>query len=291
MSKPASNVLDFYSPTEGGRFVSIGKILLMQVLKQRKFFKRNLHVRQQTPNLAVYGEYGIYPLEGRLQGNVIKFLHRLENMSSDFPAKWIYNDLYSLHKCGFKTWVTKALEVFCEIEGPIPSTFEKFRSLDSRKVKNNLKKTLSDKYRSYWLSSINDQDLNPKLRSYNMFKTEFCFEPYLNLTNPKLRTAISRFRVSSHHLAVETGRHAKPKVPLEERLCNTCLTVEDEMHHLIDCKKFNALRETLFAQATKYIKDFNALQPSEKFKQILQSKVIAVQSSIGNFLVQASSSQ
>ncbi len=216
---------------------------------ERKFFRRNLHVRQQTPNLAVYGEYGIYPLEVRLQGNVIKFLHRLENMPPSSPVKWVYDDLRSLHNCGFRTWVTKAFEIFREIEGPMSLSFEKFLALHGGKMKNIVKKTLLDKYRSNWFDNITNVDLNPKLRSYNEFKTEFCFEPYLNLANPKLRTAIARFRVSSHHLAIETGRHAKPKVPVKDRLCDTCLTIEDELHHLIECKKYSSLRGALFTEA------------------------------------------
>ncbi len=167
-------------------------------------------------------------------------------------------------------------------------SFEKFLLLDSRKMKSTVKKTLKDKYRNDWLSSINDVNINPKLRTYGLFKDELCFEPYLNLANPKLRNAISKFRVSSHHLAIETGRHAKPKVPVEERLCYICQKVEDEIHHLIECDKFTSLRDTLFTQAAKHIKNFNALEPSKKFTELLTSKVIAIQTSIGNFLVQAS---
>ncbi len=33
-SKSPTSVLDFYSPTEGGRFFSIGENLLMEVLNQ-----------------------------------------------------------------------------------------------------------------------------------------------------------------------------------------------------------------------------------------------------------------
>ncbi len=256
---------------------------------ERKFFRRNLHVRQQTPNLAVYGEYGIYPLEVRLQGNVIKFLHRLENMPLSSPVKWVYDDLRSLHNCGLRTWVTKALEIFREIEGPMSLSFEKFLALDNRKMKITVKKTLLDKYRSYWFDNITNEDLNPKLRSYNTFKTDFCFEPYLNLANPKLRTAIARFRVSSHHLAIETGRHTKPKVPVQDRLCDTCVTIDDELHHLVECEKYSSLRDALFTEAAKYIKNFDKMQPSVKFIELLQSKVIKLQSKIGNFLVQASS--
>ncbi len=258
---------------------------------QRKYFKRNLRVRQQTPNLAVYGEYGIYPLDSRLQANVIKFLHRLVNMPDSSPARWVYNDLHSLYNCGFRTWVTKAMEIFQDTEDWLSLPFEKFVAMNHRKMKRAVKVALLDKYESTWLESVNDGNTNPKLRSYKMFKSDFCFEPYLNLANTKLRTAIARFRVSSHHLAIETGRHAKPKIPVAERLCKCCMVVEDELHHLIECKKFISQREPLFDLANQHIANFAALPPSDKFTQLLQSKVIPLHVAIGNFLIQADSAQ
>ncbi len=254
---------------------------------QRKYFKRNLRVRQQTPNLAIYGEYGIYPIGVRLKSNVIKFLHRLENMSESMPAKWVYNDLQSLHNCGFRTWVTKAMETFHELDGTC--SFKNFIALDCRKMKQTVKKSLSLKYQNLWLDSINDEDSNPKLRSYKIFKMEFGFEPYLNLVNPKLRSAIARFRVSSHHLAIETGRHSKPKVPEHKRLCKSCLVVENELHHLMECNNLNSLRDPLFAIATTHIPNFSALPPSEKFSELLQSNVLSLQAAIGKFLLEADS--
>ncbi len=90
-------------------------------------------------------------------------------------------------------------------------------------------------------------------------------------------------------MAIETGRHAKPKVPVQDRLCNNCVVVEDELHHLIECDKYDLLRTSLYAKVTKHIQNFERLQPRDKFIQLLQSKVLAVQASIGTFLIQASS--
>ena len=48
-------------------------------------------------------------------------------------------------------------------------------------------------------------------------------------------STIARFRMSSHTLAIETGRHAKPKIAKEERKCRYCNLddVEDEEHFLL----------------------------------------------------------
>ena len=48
---------------------------------------------------------------------------------------------------------------------------------------------------------------------------------------------IARFRVSSHQLAKEKGRHQLPVIPPHERLCHYCTKgkVDDELHFLLQC--------------------------------------------------------
>ena len=57
-------------------------------------------------------------------------------------------------------------------------------------------------------------------------------------------STIARFRMSSHTLAIETGRHAKPKIAKEERKCRCCNLdyVEDEKHFLLKCPLYNEER-------------------------------------------------
>ena len=56
----------------------------------------------------------------------------------------------------------------------------------------------------------------------------------------KLRKCLSQFRLSSHSLDIEKGRHSKPKVPLERRICSFCKnnSVEDEEHFLLHCTHY-----------------------------------------------------
>ena len=59
---------------------------------------------------------------------------------------------------------------------------------------------------------------------------------------------VARFRTSSHHLCVETGRWRKPiPAPLNERTCDLCGAdvVQDEQHVLLECASpcLHALRE------------------------------------------------
>ena len=61
------------------------------------------------------------------------------------------------------------------------------------------------------INAINNTEVNPKLRTYKLFKTDYRFEPYLNLNLPKKTyNNIARFRISSHNLKIEKGRHETP---------------------------------------------------------------------------------
>ena len=51
-------------------------------------------------------------------------------------------------------------------------------------------------------------------------------------------SALTRFRMSSYRLALQTGRHSKPKIAKEESKCRNCSLdeVEDEKHFLLKCQ-------------------------------------------------------
>ena len=65
---------------------------------------------------------------------------------------------------------------------------------------------------------------------------------------------LMRFRTGAHHLAIETGRWARPKLPRQHRVCSkcSCTVVEDEVHFLFECPAYGRIREkyntVLFAQ-------------------------------------------
>jgi hypothetical protein len=47
--------------------------------------------------------------------------------------------------------------------------------------------------------------------------------------------------------AIEKGRYASPKIPVENRLCTSCDLgeIEDEYHFMMKCKLYDDLREEL----------------------------------------------
>ena len=75
---------------------------------------------------------------------------------------------------------------------------------------------------------------------YRELKSDFDRSPYLTmLQNQKLRNALSKLRLSSHRLAVKTGRHTGIGVSKQNRKCIFCITVtddiEDEYHFVLIC--------------------------------------------------------
>ena len=137
------------------------------------------------------------------------------------------------------------------------------------------------------MAGIRNITLNPKLRTYKDFKTDFRLEPYLTLNlNKKIYTKIARFRCSSHSLKIETGRHERPVVPAELRICDKCTSgeVEDEQHCLIKCNTHESHRRTLYRTVREIIPNFDGLDENEKFINILKSKDSQIVIALGSFL-------
>jgi hypothetical protein len=85
-----------------------------------------------------------------------------------------------------------------------------------------------------------------KLRTYAKIKNSVYMEQYLldNRLTWKQKRTLAKFRLGDHRLKIETGRHCRPKLPPEERICTVCKSskVEDEVHFIIECPKYDLLR-------------------------------------------------
>ena len=67
------------------------------------------------------------------------------------------------------------------------------------------------------------------------------FEEYLLHPNRKERIAMAKLRISDHKLMIEVGRHRRPAIAREERLCYMCKdNLEDEIHFLTECNIYGS---------------------------------------------------
>ena len=133
-------------------------------------------------------------------------------------------------------------------------------------------KRLTDQFHQTSFSVIHSSS---KMKTLNLLKTLPGTEIYLSeVTNSKHRCAMTKLRLSSHRLEIETGRYTRPKTDAEKRYCSYCKffgkeVVEDEIHFLITCPMYDEIRESLLPSD---ILDNNTWTTAEKFTQIMLNK-------------------
>ena len=91
---------------------------------------------------------------------------------------------------------------------------------------------------------------------------------------------LTKFRLSSHSLAVETGLYRG--VPFSNRFCFSCKDdIEDEFHFILKCPLYDTLRKT-------YIKPFYRNRPSVfKLVMLFTSENIKDMCKLGNFFMES----
>ena len=111
------------------------------------------------------------------------------------------------------------------------------------------------------------------LRSYSKFKQQFGLEDYICEKPYNDRRHLARLRISVHTLAIETWRHARPKVPVDQRLCKMCDTgeIEDEIHFVTTCNKFRQIRQNIFEKIQNLCPNFGALSSEDKYLYLMSS--------------------
>ena len=87
---------------------------------------------------------------------------------------------------------------------------------------------------------------------------------------------LTKFRLSSDSLAVETGRYRG--IPFSNRFCFSCkVDIEEEFHFILKCPLFETLRKT-------YIKPFYRNRPSVfKLVMLFTSENIKGMCKLGKF--------
>ena len=66
---------------------------------------------------------------------------------------------------------------------------------------------------------------------------------YSSYLDDEKRKIITRWRLSSHRLHIETERYTNPKTIKENRTCRACSIIEDEHHAIFKCKAHRIIRE------------------------------------------------
>jgi ribosomal protein L32 len=120
---------------------------------------------------------------------------------------------------------------------------------------------------------------------YRDVKDDFELEKYLlNIKNKKVRSSLTKLRISAHTLKIEMGRYHKPaKIPVDLRLCERCNEVENEYHLVMKCSMYNNIRNTLFCNVEEAI-NTRSMPEMDKFKFLMSSQDYEVNNMFANFI-------
>ena len=71
---------------------------------------------------------------------------------------------------------------------------------------------------------------------------------------------------------VELRRHARNKIPVNQRMCKHCTIgeTEDEIHFLLRCPKFDPYRQSLLQYANLYFPDFKSMTTESETELMIQ---------------------
>ena len=207
----------------------------------RKFCKHILKVKMSTNNYALYNELGRHPLYIERQMRIIKYWLKLAtDRNSNCILKSVYNDMKTRTENSRNNllWTSKVKSLL-ERHG-FAEVWQYPESVNMKPFLAVLKTRLIDTFLTEARAGIRNSS------SLSLFKeldnnTEIA--PYLKLLfNEKYRTTLAKIRLSSHSLAIETGRHNG--ILRENRKCTFCdlNDIEDEYHFIIICPLYRDIR-------------------------------------------------
>ena len=216
-------------------------------LIERKALKSCLGVKQGTSNEVVYIETnkaGIVNSVYARQYNFFAKFIRLDHTESSAKSIW---DKY------------KALE---NINKPILNHYENLEKPSSSLVINERK------------SIINNSEKQMLIRYRNLFNLEYNDVLYESMIDDSYRSIITRWRLSSHQLFIETGRYQIPYINRPDRLCKICDIVEDETHSLFYCRAHTLIRNQYRDILQRYTTVSEILNPKDVIDIIQIAKYI-----------------
>jgi hypothetical protein len=218
---------------------------------------------------AVYGELGRAPLGIVRKECILKYWFKIVNSPCTLMHK-----MYTTQKelSDKSTWASQVKSLLSDLG------YSYLWDADSvsRAQLHSLVQRLYDQNAQHWFSLIENSS---KLDTYCTFKLEYCVEKYVSCINiGKHRSALARFRCSSHKLEIETGRYKHLDRP--SRLCHLCNTgaFENEYNFLLVWSLYRDLRKQILP---KYYCSFPSIN---KFRLLVSSNHAKTLRQLGKFI-------
>ena len=229
-----------------------------------KFLRKILGVKKSTNLDGLYGETARYPMLIHRKIKMFKFWIKIIDSENDSFIKCIYNalmyDAEMNNTYNGNNWAYQIKSCLYELGLNDLWLYQNEMQINLSVIKTRI----LDVYKQVWHSNINN---SRRLAAYCSFKNSFEQEKYLETIKiNKYRIALSKFRLSSHKLRIESGRHEG--IGINERICTQCNmhVIEDEFHFLLVCPKYYNFR-------TQFLKPYYYRWPTlHKFQTLLSSQ-------------------
>ena len=172
--------------------------------------KSVLGVKSGTPTKLVYHELRRGSIASKLIDRQVNFIKKIKELNvSEALVKCMWDRCQNTDICHYYNSITSG-------------NFEKDKQSRINEI-NNSTKTMDVRYRT--LVGLHETHC-----IYDSDVSDSC------------RTVLTRWRLSNFDFAIEKGRHGRYKLDIEDRLCKTCLTLEDEEHVLFACPMYHEVR-------------------------------------------------
>ena len=242
--------------------------------------KQILGVQKQTTNIGVLLELGRTPLSICAAKFSVKNWERIRLGLGNEILICTYKEGVECWDLSIKTLLESNGMLNFYIDEPLCGYPFIFKKIYQR---------LYDNFHEVSFGEISKE--SSKLRTYAVFKSEPGLEKYLtDVKNFAIRQQVTKFRLSNHRLAIETGRHSG--IEQNKRFCDFCPTiVEDEAHFLFQCPISNHLRLRFLEPITRGIIGFEFFPAEYKLKTLMTEvkydtcKFISDAMELRNFLI------
>jgi hypothetical protein len=235
------------------------------------FCKRLLGVKRTTCNVMMYLELGRYPLRVYRTFNIIKYWAKLLT-TNNCILKACYDALYDMCEVhNKKNWATDVKQQLTDL-GLLELWSNQY--IDSRYFPVIKQRILDQELQSI----MSKMAVSSKCSLYTHYIHSCTLQYYLRKPIPAMyQKMIAKFRLSSHCLAIETGRYTN--IDVYNRRCFNCNSeVEDEFHFILKCPVYSRYRQ-------QFIKPYFWKKPSVfKLVQLFTSENVKNMCNLGKYL-------
>ncbi len=251
-----------------------------------KFYKRILQIKNNTPTIGIRGEIGRHPILLDALTNSIKYIETINSRPDNRLVKQALKEAANLKTS--RTWHTNITTLRSHLDMTTPPNLNK---KEIKKYSQTVKHQMKILYVNFWHRELNKETSKirnkggNKLRSYKILKQHFQMEPYLeSVDNTQHRRAITRLRLSSHLLSIESmkGTICDPN----QRICHmsSLQEKEDKEHFLLRCEAYTQQRQILLAPILETCTNTTKFNDGHWFTFLLTNEDRQVCKALGKYI-------